>query len=133
MKYDYFLCSLLVLARSFWIVCLEISSLYLGFLNERASKTKKKSQHLELITQLWNFYEAVGYFLADKSKESLISIHKYHFILLYFDIKTNFYGKFCPFSAFYIKPNMEKFRPCLSLEFLSKFPLMIEISLVLSE
>ena len=121
-KYDYFLCSLLALARSFWIVCLEISSLYLGFLNERLSKTKKQSQLLELITQHWNFYEAAGYFLADKSnaRESLISIHKHHFILLYFDIKTNFYGKFYPFSAFYIKPNMENFRPCLRLEFLSK-------------
>ena len=85
-------------------------------------ENKKKSQLLELITQHWNFYEAAGYFRADKSnaRESLISIHKYHFILSYFDIKTNFYGKFCPFSAFYIKPNMEKFRPCLRLEFLSK-------------
>ena len=31
---------------------------------------------------------------------SLISIHKYLFILLYFDIKTNFYGKFRPSLRF---------------------------------
>ena len=59
---------------------------------------------------------------ADKSnaRESFSSIHKYLFILLYFDIKPNFYGKFRPSLPFTSKHIWKICRPWLRLEFLSK-------------